>query len=204
MRDWFATLRKPRATGATGATTGLNPCDTSLSDSPGGVAQTGNRWATEATNPSAEDSKPCSVAQVAHGLPNESSDRERAEVEGNSGSQSPVAQVAQVAQQNGRGQRGDRPDPWDAEDWQVFFDERAGIAEYNGGVSRAEAEARAFKWCITEMMEQYSEPSLPDQCAWCGEPDITGTSVVPFGTQSHGHTWLHSGCVRRPDHQVSN
>jgi hypothetical protein len=94
-----------------------------------GVAQTGNRWATEATNPSAEDSKPCSVAQVAHGLPNESPYHERADDQGNCGSRSPVAQVAQVAQENGKDRRDDRPDSWDALDWQVFLDERAGIAE---------------------------------------------------------------------------
>jgi hypothetical protein len=52
-------------------------------------------------------------------------------------------------------------DAWTAEDWQVFYDERAGIAEYNGGISRDEAEARAFEWCIHEWMEQHPEPSLP-------------------------------------------
>jgi hypothetical protein len=85
-------------------------------------------------------------------------------------------------------------DAWTAEDWQVFYDERAGIAEHSGGVSRDEAEPRAFEWCIHEWMEQHPEPSLPDRCAWCGEPDVTGTLVVPFGTQSHGHTWLHPEC----------
>jgi len=74
------------------------------------------------------------------------------------------------------------------------------------------------------MMEQNPEPSLPDRCAWCYEPDVSGTLVVPFGTQSHGHTWLHSGCwevwfrdrqhraeqalmevgIERPDHQVDD
>ena len=85
-------------------------------------------------------------------------------------------------------------DEWTAEDWQAFFDERAGIAEYNGGVSRPDAEAHAFRWCITEWMERNPEPSLSDRCAWCNKPDLSGTSVVPFGTQSHGHTWLHPEC----------
>jgi hypothetical protein len=35
-------------------------------------------------------------------------------------------------------------DSWSAEDWQVFFDERAGIAEFDGGLSRGHAEAHAF------------------------------------------------------------
>ncbi len=81
---------------------------------------------------------------------------------------------------------------WSAEDWQAFFHERAGIAEYNGDVSRAEAEVRAFEWCITEWLNQNPEPSLPDRCAWCAELDVTGTAVVPFGTKDH--TWLHPEC----------
>jgi hypothetical protein len=32
---------------------------------------------------------------------------------------------------------------WKEEDWQALFDERAGIMEYDGGLSRAEAEERA-------------------------------------------------------------
>ena len=35
-------------------------------------------------------------------------------------------------------------DGWSSEDWQLFFDERAGIAEFDGRLSRAAAEASAF------------------------------------------------------------
>jgi hypothetical protein len=34
-----------------------------------------------------------------------------------------------------------------ADDWQAFFDERAGITEFDGGLSRAEAEAQALACC---------------------------------------------------------
>ena len=43
-------------------------------------------------------------------------------------------------------------DDWLAEDWQVFFDERAGIAEFDGGLSRPEAEAQARTCCREEQM----------------------------------------------------
>jgi hypothetical protein len=43
-------------------------------------------------------------------------------------------------------------DGWSAEDWQVFFDERAGIIEFDGGVSRPEAEAQAFECCFVEWL----------------------------------------------------
>ena len=34
---------------------------------------------------------------------------------------------------------------WNAEDWKEFFDERAAIAEFDGRLSRPEAEQRALK-----------------------------------------------------------
>ena len=41
-------------------------------------------------------------------------------------------------------------DGWSAEDWQVYFDERAGIAEFDGGLPRERAEALAFACCAAE------------------------------------------------------
>jgi hypothetical protein len=45
-----------------------------------------------------------------------------------------------------------RPDEngWSAEDWWVFFDERAGSIEFDGGLPRTEAEAQAFACCVAE------------------------------------------------------
>ena len=51
-------------------------------------------------------------------------------------------------------------DGWSAEDWQLLFDERAGIAEFDGGLSRVEAEAQAFACCITEWMNRQQEDIL--------------------------------------------
>ncbi len=39
----------------------------------------------------------------------------------------------------------DRKSVWTPEDWQAFFDERSAIAEHDGGLSRADAEQRAFE-----------------------------------------------------------
>jgi hypothetical protein len=48
-------------------------------------------------------------------------------------------------------------DGWSVEDWQVFFDERAGIVEFDGAkLPRAEAEAQAFACCVAEMAEPQS------------------------------------------------
>lgn len=81
---------------------------------------------------------------------------------------------------------------WTARDWQVFFDERAGIAEFDGGQPRAGAEAFAFEWCVVEWLNRHPEASDPTECAWCGEPEAPWSAVVPFGAETH--TWLHPDC----------
>ena len=83
---------------------------------------------------------------------------------------------------------------WSAEDWQAFFDERAGIAEVDGGQTRADAEALAFECCVVEWLNRHPQRSDLGRCAWCERPDREGHTVVPFGTESHGHTWLHPEC----------
>jgi hypothetical protein len=85
-------------------------------------------------------------------------------------------------------------DGWSAEDWQVFFDERAAIAEFDGGLSRAEAEARAFACCVAEWINRNRAPSAPGQCLACGEGERPCDPLVPFGTDASGHAWLHREC----------
>jgi hypothetical protein len=85
-------------------------------------------------------------------------------------------------------------DGWSAEDWQVFFDERAGVAEYDGGLPRPEAEARAFECCVVEWLNRNFEHSLPELCLACGERDSPHAPLLPHGTEPTGHVWLHSRC----------
>jgi hypothetical protein len=85
-------------------------------------------------------------------------------------------------------------DGWSAEDWQVFFDERAGIVEFDGGVPRAEAEAQAFACCVAEWLNRNPAPSRAGHCAWCAERESQSACVLPFGTEPGTHTWLHSDC----------
>jgi hypothetical protein len=83
---------------------------------------------------------------------------------------------------------------WSVEDWQVFFDERAAIAEFDGRIPRDEAEARAFACCVVEWMNRHPAPSAPGRCAWCGRAESPGAVVLPFGTEPGMHTWLHAEC----------
>ena len=113
------------------------------------------------------------------------------ETQENCGFQEVVAQVAQVAQQIDK--VGNAP-VWDAEDWRAYFDERAGIVEFDGELTRPEAEARAFACCLAEWLNRNPVASSPDHCLGCGDEDQTNDPLLPFGTEINGHAWLHSRC----------
>jgi hypothetical protein len=85
-------------------------------------------------------------------------------------------------------------DGWSPEDWEVFFDERAGIAEFDGGLTRTEAEERAFACCVTEWLNRNPTPSAPSRCLGCGGGERPRDPLLPFGTDTHGHAWLHRAC----------
>jgi hypothetical protein len=89
-------------------------------------------------------------------------------------------------------------DRWSAEDWRAYFDERAGIAEFGGGLSRAEAEAQAFECCIMEWLNRNFVPSAPGSCVACRSHQGLDR-LLPFGTSRIGHAWLHSRCWRAWD-----
>jgi hypothetical protein len=47
------------------------------------------------------------------------------------------------------------PWDWDRDDWRYFYEERAGIIEYDGGMGRNLAEAGAYRACLEEMLAQH-------------------------------------------------
>jgi hypothetical protein len=49
---------------------------------------------------------------------------------------------------------------WDEEDWQAAFDERAGILEYDAGMSRADAEALAMEEVERQRAEDHRRRKL--------------------------------------------
>jgi hypothetical protein len=85
-------------------------------------------------------------------------------------------------------------DDWSGEDWRALFDERAAITEFHGGLSRKEAEARAFACCTAEWLNRNPVRSPPDRCLACGGSEQAHDSLLPFGTEPTGHAWLHSRC----------
>lgn len=87
-------------------------------------------------------------------------------------------------------------DGWSAEDWQAFYDERAGIFEFDGRMARPAAEAQAFKACVVEWLNRNPAPSPAGRCAWCGGCETDSAAVIPFGIEPGTHSWLHSECWR--------
>jgi hypothetical protein len=85
-------------------------------------------------------------------------------------------------------------DGWSTEDWRLFFEERAAIAEFDGGLPRAEAEAQALACCIVEWLNRNPTPSTPGRCAWCGHAESRDAVVLPYGVEPGTHIWLHAEC----------
>jgi hypothetical protein len=82
-------------------------------------------------------------------------------------------------------------DGWSALDWGTFFVERACIAAVHGAL---DPEARAFECCIVQWLNRNPARSPPGRCLGCGEADHLHDPLLPFGTESGGHAWLHSRC----------
>jgi hypothetical protein len=85
-------------------------------------------------------------------------------------------------------------DGWSGEDWRAFFDERVAIAEFDRGVPRQQAEARAFTCCVAEWLNRNRMRSSPDSCLRCDEAEQGHDPLLPFGIELTGHAWLHSRC----------
>src|SRR5262245_24085230 len=85
-------------------------------------------------------------------------------------------------------------DGWSAEDWQAYFDERVGIAGFDGGMPRPDADARAFACCVVEWLNRNPVRSPPGRCHACGSGDDGHDPLLSFGIESTGHAWLHSRC----------
>ena len=59
--------------------------------------------------------------------------------------------------------------PQTPQDWRDYFAERAAIAEFDGGLSRPEAEAQTWECCLSSWLNTNPSPETSDGvCAQCG------------------------------------
>jgi hypothetical protein len=83
---------------------------------------------------------------------------------------------------------------WARDDWMTLFKKRASSV---GCLPREQAEARAFDCCVVEWLNRNPVRSLPGRCLGCGDAEYAHDPLLPFGTETAGHAWLHSGCWPR-------
>ena len=84
-----------------------------------------------------------------------------------------------------------REDGWTGEDWHDFFEERAAIGEFDGGLTRVQAEAQAFACCVVEWLNRNFVGSSPGCCLACNGADLAHDRLLPHGIEPSGHAWLH-------------
>lgn len=85
-------------------------------------------------------------------------------------------------------------EPWTRDDWVAFWEERAGIREFESGVARKEAEAGAVEDCIAQWLA-VTPLSVHDRgnCISCGEPaqPIEALPIIIAGETG----LLHPACA---------
>lgn len=86
---------------------------------------------------------------------------------------------------------------WDVNDWRALFDERAGWLQYDGGLSRVEAEDRAL-WL--HLVPEWSNRNPPPDpvgfaCVHCGEETAETDAAINYGNDVV--RWVHRHCLTR-------
>jgi hypothetical protein len=85
-------------------------------------------------------------------------------------------------------------DSWTPADWHAYFEERAAIREYDGGLSRSDAEHVAFDDAVAQWLSAHPIPaSPPERCVQCGGGHRTYDELLPV-LASGGHVWVHNKC----------
>jgi hypothetical protein len=90
------------------------------------------------------------------------------------------------------------PDTWGADDWRAFYNERAGIREFDGHLSRREAERLALADCAEHWLLRNSPaPHCPENGCWqCGQAGTDADGADPLTTRNcrGGVFWIHPRC----------
>src|SRR5579864_8067540 len=69
--------------------------------------------------------------------------------------------------------------PWSAEDWRVYFLERAAIREFDGHLSREEADRRARRETANRWWHEHGSRSAPNICCGCDKP-VSVADAMPL------------------------
>jgi hypothetical protein len=92
-----------------------------------------------------------------------------------------------------------RPVSWSADDWRLYYLERAAIREYDGHLSREEADRRAWRETANRWWHEHGSRSAQGVCCGCGKPvSIKDAIPLPHDQRVHdadcmaafGRKWL--------------
>lgn len=75
--------------------------------------------------------------------------------------------------------------PPDASAWRGYYEERAGVREYDAGYDRAEAERLAWSDMLLAWHMMCGGRPARSRCAGCDEPVGTDALVLPDGARVH-------------------
>ncbi len=86
---------------------------------------------------------------------------------------------------------------WSVTDWQALFDERAGIAEYDGGLSRLDAEMYAFEDCVDHWLALHLPVARKQEhclrcCTYVSDQEKASVVVTCVGGTTGR---LHANCA---------
>jgi hypothetical protein len=87
---------------------------------------------------------------------------------------------------------------WRTEDWIAYFNERASIREFDGRLSRVDAERMATEDTISHWLALHpSGPVTPHAgCVQCGRLSRPGNALLPVLAADRGHIWRHDFCIK--------
>jgi hypothetical protein len=83
---------------------------------------------------------------------------------------------------------------WSHEEWLAFFDERAAIVEFDGGLPRDEAERMAYEECVNEWLRRHPVNLMPEVCHACRDAENSHDPLLPYSNSRGGYVWVHERC----------
>jgi hypothetical protein len=75
---------------------------------------------------------------------------------------------------------------WTPEDWRVYYLERAAIREYDGGLTRAEADRRAWRETANRWWHEHGFRAPPGICCGCAKP-VSLAEAIPLPHEQRAH-----------------
>ena len=87
---------------------------------------------------------------------------------------------------------------WRTEEWIAYFNERAAVREFDGRLSRVDAERMATEDTISHWLALHpAGPGPPHAgCVRCGGLSRPGNALLPVLAVDHRHIWLHDLCLK--------